>query len=113
MAAIPLQFRGQDYLLPEERAFAIGEEIEDIVTLQEIAAWGAKPKFHKMARCYGVLLRAAGCRVDDRDVFSDMMAELKEGGSVVAVVAINGLLSVLMDGAPEASDGDEKKPVAS
>ena len=109
MANIKLMFRGDTYTIPEDRAFEAGEAVEEIVTLAELAGWGRKPKFHKLSRCFGELLRFAGCKVSDREVHAEMMAQMKRDPTSqdsVALSAINALVAILMDGAPEA-DGDE------
>lgn len=121
MQPIRLTFRGKDYLIPADRAFRAGAAVEEIVTLAEITSWGGKPKFFTIASAFGVLLRFAGCKVSDEDVYTDMMAGLRGGdaagaaGDVAAVVAINALMNCLMGGAPPASPGEDApgKPTAS
>lgn len=109
MREVVLQFRGATYTIPASRAFEVGERVEDIATLSEINEWSRAPKFHKIARCYGEMLRAAGCKVSDADVHSDMMAQIKSGATeadgLIAANAVFALLAMLMDGAPE-GDGD-------
>jgi hypothetical protein len=111
MASIRLTFRGQDYVIPENRAFEAGEAVEEIVTLSELVGMRTRPRFHKLARCYGELLRYAGCRVTDREVHSEIMGGLKgrEAKAEAAAAALNALIEVLMDGAPD--DGGEDEDV--
>lgn len=122
MAGIVMTFRGREYRIPEERAFEVGEAIEDIVTLSELMSWGRDPKFHKIARCYGLMLRQAGAKVSDREVHTDIMDQIKafggEGGadgagSIVAAQAVAALIAVLMDGAPAGGDAAPGKQTAS
>lgn len=124
MPNIRLSFRGTDYVIPEGKVFEVGEAIEEIATIGEIASWGKSPKFHKLARCFGEMLRYAGCKISDREVFSDIMAQIKAAGDeiedpdkakeLVAVQAVHSLIAVLMDGAPESDgEGDGGKPSAS
>lgn len=123
MADIVLNFRGQSYTIRENSTFEVAEEIEDIVTLGEITTWGRNPKFTKISRCYGTMLRFAGCDVSDRDVYKDMMASITQlsakGGEdqargLMAAQAVSALMAVLMGGAPE-GDGEDApgKPTAS
>lgn len=107
MANIKLTWKGKDYTIPEKKAFEVGDEIEDVLTLYELAAMGKRPKFHKLARCFGIMLRFAGCKVSDREVHSEMMTQIKSGAGedMVAANAVNALMAVLLDGAPE-GDGD-------
>jgi hypothetical protein len=107
---IVLNWRGAEYRIPDERAFEAGERLEDVVTLGELMAWGNAPKFHKLARCFATLLRFAGCKVSDREVLGDMMAQIKDGGAegeqLVAAQAVASLIAVLMDGAPASAGGE-------
>lgn len=120
MSRIKLKFRGKTWVIPETKAFEAGERVEEIVTLGEMAGWGAAPKFHKLARAFAELLRFAGCKVTNTEVHSAMMAEVKaiavtmkdgvvpdEARMLVAAQAIGALSAVLMDGAPEGDLGGE------
>jgi len=115
MKAIRLKFRGADYVVPANRAFELGCQVEEIVTLGEIGTWGGKVPFFKVARCFGTMLRFAGARVSDEEVFSDIMANLRsagpEGGAaeIAAVAAVQALAACLMGGAPLA-DGEQDAP---
>lgn len=110
MADIVLKWKGAEFRIPDKRAFEIGEQVEDIVTLTEIASWGTSPKFFKIAKCFGAMLRFAGCRVSDAEVHKEMMAGVKAGTmaeDLVAAQAIAGLIAVLMDGAPDGESEGE------
>ncbi len=124
MAAIVMTFRGKDYRIPEEKAFAVGEQVEDIVTLPELMSWGSAPKFYKVARCYGVMLRSAGAKVSDAEIHREMMAQIAEIGAagggdaegaktVMATQAVASLIAVLMDGVPAGGTAAPGKPTAS
>lgn len=104
-----MTFRGKEYRIPDEKAFAVGEQVEDIVTLPELMSFGTAPKFHKVARCYGAMLRHAGAQVSDREVYAEMMAQIAAVGTegdaeaakaVLATQAVGALIAVLMDGVP-------------
>ena len=117
---ITLKFKGEVYTIPDDRAFEAGEAVEEIVTLPELAAWGERPRFFKLARCFGALLRFAGCKVSDRDVHDEMMGEVKSGDDgvdeLLAAQAVGSLVAVLMNGAPEdeeEADASAEKPKAS
>lgn len=127
MKSIRLNWRGQDHVIPANRAFEAGAEIEEIVTLGEIGAWGQKVPFFKVARCYATLLRFAGATVTDEEVFGDIMAGLNtagrarakgqavEGKQIAAMAAVNALAACLMNGAPEPDEDADapEKPTAS
>jgi hypothetical protein len=112
--AIILKFKGQEYTLPDDRAFEAGEAVEDIATLGEVLQWARKPQFHKMARCFAAVLRIAGARATDREVHAEMMAGFKAGQPGTHFAALAALMDVLMDGAPEGEgDAEGKAPAAS
>lgn len=113
MADIKIVFRGDEYVIPESRAFEIGERVEDIATLPEILGWARKPKFFKMARCVGEMLRAAGGRMTDKDVHAEMMKDFSAGNPGAYFTSLSALVAVLMDGAPTGRGGDEGKDNAS
>jgi hypothetical protein len=121
MQPIRLTYRGQEHLIPAHRAFAAGAAVEEIVSLAEIASWGDKPKFFKIAMAFGALLRFAGCEVSDAEVHADMMAGLRKAASagvaedIPAAIAINALMACLMGGAPPSEPGEDapEKPTAS
>jgi len=113
MNSISLSFKGKTYSISDDQAFQAGEVVEDIVTLPELARWGDAPKFFKLSRCFGAMLRFAGCKVSDRDVHAEMMAQVKSGGEdqqeLLAAQAVGALIAVLMNGAPE-DDGEGEVP---
>lgn len=113
MADIVIAFQGEEYVIPEARAFEIGERVEDVASLPEVLGWAKTPRFHKMARCIGVMLRAAGGRMTDKDVHKQMMADFTSGNPAAYFAALSSLVAVLMDGAPEGKGGDQEKADAS
>jgi len=113
MADIVLTFRGEEYVIPETRAFEIGERVEEVASLPEVLSWAKSPKFFKMARCIGVMLRAAGGRATDKEVHKQMMADFTAGNPTAYFAALASLVAVLMDGAPESKGGEPGEPAAS
>ena len=116
MANITMTWRGKEYTIPEKKVFEVGDQVEDVLTLGDLAAMGLKPKFHKLAKCFGVMLRFAGCKVSDREVHSEMMRQIRESGDEQSVAsnAVDALWTVLLDGAPEGDgDGEPEKANAS
>jgi hypothetical protein len=115
MANLVMKFRGGEYVIPENRAFEVGGDVEEIATLFEIIGWMKSPRFHKMARCLGVMLRAAGCPADDREVYAELMASVTSGGANDYLQsALFGLVSLMMDGAPQGKgDASAEKQAAS
>jgi hypothetical protein len=110
-----MKFRGGEYIIPETRAFEIGGDVEDVATLFEVIGWMKAPRFHKMARCLGIMLRAAGCDADDRAVYGELMASVTSGGANDYMqAALFGLVTLMMDGAPQGKgDAAPEKAAAS
>jgi len=114
MRAVEMQWRGKKYTIPATQAFQIGEQIEDIVTLAEIAQWASRPKMHKLARCYGTMLRFAGCKVADATVFDEIMgAKTDDHGNFAAAQAIGALAELLTGGSPDGEGDQPEKTSAS
>jgi hypothetical protein len=107
MADIIIAFQGEEFTIPESRAFEIGERVEEIASLPEVLSWAKTPRFFKMARCIGVMLRAAGGRMTDKAVHKQMMADFTAGNPAIYFAALASLVAVLMDGAPEKQSGGE------
>lgn len=111
MANITLSFKGETFTIPETRAFEAGAAVEEVVTLAEMAQWGTAPKFFKLARAFGALLRFAGARVSDTEVKAEIDASIMravdaglqpgEANEMFAVSAMSQLQAVLFTGAPE------------
>lgn len=117
MAEIKITWQGAEYGIPANKAFQIGERIEDIATLGEILGWLQQPRFFRMARCLGEMLRFAGCKVSDQDVHTKLVGSMgkdSEGESFAG--AVFALVDLLMGDAPkgEGEGGDPQgKPAAS
>lgn len=115
MAGITLSFKGETFTIPEAKAFEAGAAVEEVVTLSEMAQWGAAPKFFKLARAFGALLRFAGARVSDTEVKAEIDASIlravetgtDEGAAneMFAVSAMAQLQAVLFTGAPDDAGG--------
>ncbi|MCA3792741.1 MAG: hypothetical protein IOC66_10665 [Burkholderia sp.] len=113
MADIRITFQGEEFVIPESRAFEIGERVEEIASLPEVIGWAKNPKFFKMSRCIGVILRAAGGRMTDKDVHTQMMADFQAGNPAAYFNVLASLVHVLMDGAPQGKGGEPEKTDAS
>lgn len=116
MKAITLQFRGETYTVPAEKSFALGAEVEEVVTFTEMASWGRNPRFFKIAQAFGIMLRFAGAKVSDAEVKAEIDASIlkaqADGASpdlvkeLFAMQAVEQLQAVLFDGAPAGEGGD-------
>lgn len=117
MPDIRIAFRGEEYVIPENRAFEVGERVEQIAPLAEVLGWQRKPRFFTMARCLGEMLRFAGAKVTDKEVHSELMGHFMGRDVGATMGALYLLLTVLMGDAPaptgDASEGEAGKPQAS
>lgn len=106
MRAVNMHWRGKDYNIPANRAFEIGEQVEDIVTLAEVATWGNRPKLFKLAKVYGAMLRFAGCKVADTTVLEEITPG-QDGDQNAAAGAVTALVDLLLSGAKTSKDEAE------
>ena len=125
MKQINLVFRGETFTVPESRAFDLGAAVEEVVTLAEMQTWGRHPRYFKIARAFGVMLRFAGCKVSDAEVKAEIDASIAAAvdgedvsvdavKEIFAVQAIAQLQDVLFDGAPTTGgDAAPEKTIAS
>ncbi len=114
MKKIEIEWNGEKYFISESEAFELGERLEDIITISELAEMSEKPKFRKLSRCYSEMLNFAGANTTPQKVHKLMMNEIKglsENQKImVATQAVTTLIEILMDGAPEGDEsGEEKK----
>ena len=114
MRAVEMVWRGVTYTIPANRAFAVGEEIEDIAPISVIASWGVHPRWRKLARCYGIMLRHAGAKVADETIL-ESITPIDGVDKNDAAIATKALIDLLLAGAKPAteSDGPPKKDTAS
>jgi hypothetical protein len=111
---ITLEWQGREYVIPEDKAFQIGEQVEDIIPITDLPDLAMRPNFHKIARVYGTMLRFAGAKVTDQEIWKHFMAEMRAGkANGSAGQAITMLTVMLMDGAFDAGGEEGKKETAS
>lgn len=111
MADVRLTFKGAEYVIPDNRAFAAVDLVEEHITLGQMGRQQKDPQFGKIAKAYGALLRFAGCKTSDRAVYSEMMKAVNSGepgaGYAVAMNHLAALALIVMEGAPLASPDAE------
>lgn len=132
MAAIRFMFRGEELVIPENRAFAAGEAVEEVVTLTELGTWGKNTKFFKLSRAFAALAGVAGCSVTPQEVHAELMQSMaqfasdkalaeQDGGpapdvqELFVLAAVRQLQEVLIQAVPEVKPGKgapEGKPAA-
>jgi hypothetical protein len=110
MPDIVLKWRGQEYRIPDSRAFEAGAAVEEVVTLSDLQSFATRPRFFVIAKAMGALLRFAGVKVSDSEVKREIDASIlkasKAGADAeaakeaFAVNAISQLMQVLFEGTP-------------
>jgi hypothetical protein len=93
---VGLGWDGADYTIPPNRVLGAIAEIEQVITLSEIAAYhqrGTAP-MAKLAQAFGTALRYAGAKVDDDEVYAGM---IRGGDSQsVAIASVTTLLQMML-----------------
>jgi len=114
MKSIEIEWDGERATLTERQAFAAADAIEEHVTFGQLAQMrmdGNKVRFAQIAAAYAALLGVVGIRASAHQVHVKFKEQLRDASSAdklsATMKAIDWLLMVLMDGAPEA-DGDEE-----
>jgi hypothetical protein len=104
---------GQDYTVPADRALGLVAEIEEVVTLFEIATMQVKPNTSKLARAFGAALRYAGAKVSDDEVYQGLFQPGQMFEEVQKLMVV--LMAIMMPPNPVsgASAGAGPKPGAS
>lgn len=104
MKAIKIEWRGKTLVIGESEIFELGEQIEEIVSLAELAAMGTNPKLHKLARCYATIVNFAGGNTTPKEIHTEIMDDIKNGengGQQMIADAVGTMVAILMDGMPE------------
>ena len=68
-----LGWKGETYVIPAQRMLGAIATIEEHITVNEmvVSAFG-RPSMVKIARAFGALLRYAGCKVSDDEVYQSI-----------------------------------------
>lgn len=90
-----VSWAGKDYVIPAKRRMQAIAAVEDFVTLSDLC--NGKPRFAKLAQAYAALLRQAGARLEDDEVYLGMFGPREEDSeSSDATAALIGLLSLML-----------------
>ena len=68
-----LEWKGKTYVIPSNRMLGAVAEIEEHITVNEmvVSAFG-RPSMVKISRAFGGLLRYAGCKVSDDEIYESI-----------------------------------------
>lgn len=87
---VQLTWEGKSYEIPPDKVMGAIAVVEEVVTLQDLVTYAQKNShpMSKMARAYGELLRYAGAKVTDEEVYLGMFPGSDNGGSVIESIGI-------------------------
>lgn len=105
---VVLTWDGQEYEIAPDRTMGAIARIEEIITLKEVGEYAMKgdAPIAKLSMAYGAVLRYAGCKVKDEEIYAGMF----QGASDTSVLGcINALLAMMI---PPSRDKNPKKDQA-
>jgi hypothetical protein len=88
----------KSYTIPPDKVFGAIEVIEEVITLKELSSSVARngnPPLARISRAYASVLRYAGARVEDQQVYIGMFSGGEDDIKGV-VAAVNGLLALMI-----------------
>ena len=102
---VTLSWKGEDYKIPPDRIMGAIAKIEDVITLKELSDFAIKgdAPMAKMAIAYATVLRYAGAKVNEAEVYSAMF---DVGHNTNILTCINALLTMMI---PPKKDEELKK----
>jgi hypothetical protein len=103
---ISFEWAGHTYALKSDRVLGAIARIEDVVTFAELARVGSGKSvpLAKLAMAYGAVLRYAGAKVTDDEVYAGI---LSSGNAGTVIAAVTTLLSMMI---PPGSIAETKEP---
>jgi len=93
---IKLGWQGKTYAIPANSAMRAIALIEEHITMQELVQYaqrGTAP-IGRLANAYASILRFAGCKVEDFEVYLGMFGN--DGGQEAIAASVNGLLTMMI-----------------
>ena len=89
-----LNWKGAEYTVEADNILRLIAKVEDVITLNELYSYsqrGAAP-LAKLATAFGIVLRYAGAKVTDDEVYLSIV----NGGSDAAIVATRTSLAMML-----------------
>lgn len=93
-------WRGTEYVIPATRIMGAIATIEEVITLVELSTSmkEGKPPLHKIAKAYAGVLRYAGAKATDEEVYAGMFANGLNPDQILA--ATYGLMELMIPKQP-------------
>lgn len=118
MQEIKIKWDGETFKVKEDQVFDIASQLEEFLDFRTLHLMAHRPSFTKLSRALAVIINTCGGDVSPKDIHKEMMKEVKalnpedlqtglQGSSLMAATAVEIVLEILMDGAPEPDE--EKK----
>jgi hypothetical protein len=92
---VSLTWNGEEYKIEAGKIMGAISVIEEVVTLQELAEYATtgKTPLSKLAMAFGAVLRYAGAKVKDEEVYAGMFEGTGQGS---AIASLSVLLSMMI-----------------
>ena len=92
--SITLGWNAQEFIVPSDKVLGAIGVVEDVVTFPElIAMMSGKPNMSRLARAYGAVLRYAGARITDEEIYDGLFKPGEVHHQIAT--AINTLLAMM------------------
>lgn len=104
---VELEWAGKTYTIPANKVMGAIARIEDVMTLGELISYMERETapFGKIAAAYGAVLRYAGCKVSDEDVYSGIFAAATPGEvQSLVITSLTTLLAMMMPRQPDSAE---------
>ncbi|MDZ4865911.1 MAG: hypothetical protein SGI91_01190 [Alphaproteobacteria bacterium] len=94
---IELTWQGQNYSIPANRVMGAIASVEEVVTLAELQAYAGRrgAPLGKLAMAYGALLRYAGAKITNEEVYMAVFKSVSDESGVV-VAAITNVMMLMI-----------------
>ena len=87
---IKLSWKGEEFTIPAKRVMGAIARIEDVITLVELQRFHASgaPPLSKLCMAYGAVLRYAGVRVDDDEVYAGLFGSAGHQSAIMEALTV-------------------------
>lgn len=89
---VKLRWQGAEYDIPANKVLRALAVVESVITLQELPQDNTRVPLAKISMAYGALLRFAGARVTDDEVYLSMWGE----NGADPITAVNGIIALML-----------------
>lgn len=92
---ITIEWEGKPYVIPANKVMGAISRIEDVVTLEELGRFHARgtAPLIKLCQAYGTVLRYAGAKVTDEEVYAGIFAS---GGQARVLSSVSALMTMMI-----------------